>query len=107
MQSHDAYDLIEEQFNQDLDGPLGPSGPDSLFGYVAEMALPSGAVAVDAGCGEGEHAIELSTRLGLQVTGVDPVPRCVHTAQLNAPPGCPVTFAVGTAERLPLPSGSA
>jgi ubiquinone/menaquinone biosynthesis C-methylase UbiE len=107
MRGHDAYDLIEELFNTELDRSLGPSGPDSLFGYVAEMALPAGAVAVDAGCGEGEHAVELATRFGFQVTGVDPVSRCVRAAQLNAPPGCPVTFAVGLAEHLPLPSGSA
>ncbi len=107
MRVHDAYDLIEEQFNQELDGSLGPSGPDSLFRYVAEMGLPAGAVAVDAGCGEGEHAVELAVRFGFRVTGVDPVPRCVHVAQRNVPPGCPVTFAAGTAEHLPLPGGSA
>jgi SAM-dependent methyltransferase len=107
MQSHDAYDLIEEQFNRELDGSLGPSGPDSLFAYVTEMGLPAGAVALDAGCGDGEHAIELATRFSFQVTGVDPVPRCVQAAEQNAPPGCPVTFTVGTAENLPLPSGSA
>jgi ubiquinone/menaquinone biosynthesis C-methylase UbiE len=107
MRVHDAYDLIEEQFNQELDRSLGPSGPDSLLRYVAEMALPVGAVAVDAGCGEGEHAVELAVRFGFQVTGVDPVPRCVQAARRNAPPGCPVTFTAGTAESLPLPSGSA
>jgi hypothetical protein len=48
MQDHDAYDLIEEQFNHELDSSLGPMGPDSLFRYVAEMALPPGAVVVDA-----------------------------------------------------------
>jgi SAM-dependent methyltransferase len=107
MRAHDAYDLIEEQFNRELDGSLGPSGPDALFGYVAEMGLPAGAVAVDAGCGEGEHAIELATRFRFRVTGVDPVARCVRTARQNAPPGCPVSFAVGLAQQLPLPSASA
>jgi hypothetical protein len=47
MRGHDAYDLIEEQFNQDLDRSLGPTGPDGLFGHVADMALPSDAVVVD------------------------------------------------------------
>jgi ubiquinone/menaquinone biosynthesis C-methylase UbiE len=107
MRGHDAYDQIEERFNQELDRSLGPSGPDSLLRYVAEIALPSGAVVVDAGCGEGEHAVELATRFGFQVTGVDPVSRLVQAARLNAPPGCPVRFAAGTAEHLPLPSGSA
>jgi len=45
MRGHDAYDLIEERFNQELDGSLGPSGPDSLLRHMAEMALPAGAVA--------------------------------------------------------------
>jgi ubiquinone/menaquinone biosynthesis C-methylase UbiE len=107
MQVHDKYDVIEEQFNRELDESLRPSGPDSLFGYVAEMGLSADAVAVDAGCGEGEHAVELANRFGFQVTGVDPVLRLVEAAQRNAPPGCPVTFAAGTAENLPLPSGSA
>jgi len=107
MRGHDAYDLIEEQFNQDLDRSLGPTGPDALFEYVAGMALPSGAVVVDVGCGEGKHAVELATRFGFQVTGVDPVPRCVDAARLQAPPGCPVNFAIGMSEHLPLPSGSA
>jgi SAM-dependent methyltransferase len=107
MWDHDAYDLIEEQFNHELDASLNPSGPDSLFGYVAEMRLPAGAVVVDAGCGEGVHAAQLASRFGFQVTGVDPVPRRVQAAQQNAPAGCPVTFAVGTAGNLPLPSGSA
>jgi ubiquinone/menaquinone biosynthesis C-methylase UbiE len=78
---------------------------------ISVSGLPAGAVAVDAGCGEGEHAVELATRFGFRVTGVDPLPRCVQAARRNArrnaPPGAPVTFAVGTAESLPLPSGSA
>ncbi len=107
MREHDAYDLIEEQFNAELDRSLGPAGPDSLLRYVAEMALAPGSVAVDVGCGEGEYAIELAGRFGFQVTGVDPVPRCVRAARLSAPPGCQVGFAVGTAGQLPLPGGSA
>jgi SAM-dependent methyltransferase len=99
MQVQDKYDVIEEQFNRELDESLRPSGPDSLFGYVAEMGLPPGAVAVDAGCGEGEHAVELATRFGFRVTGVDPVLRLVEAARRNAPPGYPVTFAAGTAEQ--------
>jgi SAM-dependent methyltransferase len=106
MQGHDRYDQIEQQFNHELDGSLGPSGPVSLFEYVAGMGLRSSAVVVDAGCGDGEYAVELATRFGFQVTGVDPVPRCVQAAQLSVPPGCPATFAIGTAGHLPLPTGS-
>src|SRR5689334_16357847 len=59
---HDAFDLVEEQFNQALDESLGPSGPGVLYDYVAAIGLPPGSVALDAGCGEGEHAIDLSRR---------------------------------------------
>jgi SAM-dependent methyltransferase len=107
MQLHDAYDLIESDFNRQLDESLDPSGPASLFEYVKEMGLPAGAVAVDAGCGEGEYAIELAGRFGFAVTGIDVVPRLVAEARLSVPPGCPVTFDVGSVEDLPLASGSA
>jgi SAM-dependent methyltransferase len=103
---HDAFDLVEEQFNEALDESLDPSGPGVLYDYVAAMGLPAGSVALDAGCGEGEHAIDLSRRFGLRVTGVDPVARCVEAARRAAGPGDPVTFETGTAENLPMASAS-
>jgi ubiquinone/menaquinone biosynthesis C-methylase UbiE len=54
-----------------------------LYEYVAAMGLAAGPTALDAGCGEGEHALELSRRFGLQV-GVDPVARCVEAARMAA-----------------------
>ena len=75
---HDAFDLVEEQFNEALDESLDPAGPEVLYDYVAGMGLPAGAIALDAGCGEGEHAIELSRRFGLRVTGIDPVAPAPH-----------------------------
>ena len=104
--AHDAFDLVEEQFNEALDESLDPAGPGVLYDYVAGMGLPAGAVALDAGCGEGEHAIELSRRFGLRATGVDPVARCVEAARRAAGPGGPVTFETGTAENLPVASAS-
>jgi SAM-dependent methyltransferase len=103
---HDAFDLVEEQFNEALDESLDPAGPGVLYDYVAAMGLPAGAVTLDAGCGEGEHAVELSRRFGLQVTGIDPVARCVEAARLAARPGSTVTFETGTAGDLPAASGS-
>ena len=107
MGTQDAFDRIEEQFNQMLDLSLDPAGPEVLYEHVAEMALPAGAVAVDVGCGRGRHAIELSRRFGLQVTGVDPVPESVRTARQAAQPGDAVRFEVGAAERLPVATASA
>jgi ubiquinone/menaquinone biosynthesis C-methylase UbiE len=72
-------------------------GPDALYEYVAGMGLPAGAIAIDVGCGEAEHAVELSRRFGLRVTGIDPVPRCVAAARVGAQPSDNVTFEVGAA----------
>jgi SAM-dependent methyltransferase len=107
MRAQDAYDLIEEQFNEALDESLNPVGPDVLYDYVAAMDLPAGAIAIDVGCGEGEHAVELSRRFGLQVTGVDPVRRCIEAARASAKPGGTVVFEAGTTEKLPVASASA
>jgi SAM-dependent methyltransferase len=106
MRAHDTYDRIEEQFNTVLDESLDPAGPESLYEHVAAMGLPPGAVAIDVGCGEGEHAVELSRRFGLQVTGIDPVPRRVEAARAGAQPGEAVSFEVGAAEDLPVGSAS-
>jgi len=45
---HDAFDLVEEQFNEALDESLDPTGPGVLYDYVAAMGLPAGSVALDA-----------------------------------------------------------
>jgi hypothetical protein len=82
---HDAFDLVEEKFNEALDESLDPAGPGVLYDYVAGMGLAAGAIALDAGCGEGEHAIELSRRFGLRVTGIDPVAHLPHDRQAQRP----------------------
>lgn len=100
---HDAFDRIEEQFNEALDASLRPLGPDALYGYVAEMELPAGATCVDAGCGRGEHSLQLARRFGLRVTGIDPTARRMEVAG-----GEPdrVHFVTGTVESLPIASRS-
>jgi SAM-dependent methyltransferase len=107
MRSHDAFDRIEEQFGEALDESLDPAGPDVLYEYVAGMGLRAGSTAIDVGCGEGEHALELSRRFGLQVAGIDPVARCVEAARGSAPPDGSVSFDIGAADNLPVADASA
>jgi SAM-dependent methyltransferase len=107
MRNHDAFERIEEQFNTALDASLKPAGPDVLYDYVAEMGLPGGAVAIDVGSGSGRQAVELARRFGLQVTGIDPAPQRADAVREHVRPGGTVTFRAGTAEDLPIPSGSA
>jgi len=70
--AYDAYPRIEERFTAALAESLDPRGPELLFELVSRLELPTGCVAVDVGCGEGEQAIELAARFGFEVTGVDP-----------------------------------
>ena len=105
--AHDAFDRIEEQFNTALDDSLNPAGPDVLYDCVAQMKLPAGAVAIDVGSGQGRQAVELSRRFGLLVTGIDPFPQRAEAIGEHARPGDAVSFLAGTAEDLPVPSGSA
>jgi SAM-dependent methyltransferase len=103
--SYDVYPLIEEEFQQFLDGSLNPRGPGSLFDIVATLEVPADGVAIDVGCGEGQDAIELARRFGLCMHGIDPVPRNIELASsLAAAEGLSntVEFHLGTAEALPI-----
>ncbi len=114
MQSYDAFARIEEEFNDALDESLDPCGPEMLYERVAELALPAGATALDVGCGEGTHAIELAKRFRFSVVGIDPVPRHIDIARRNLANEAlsdpvladMVGFKVGAAEDLPVESGS-
>lgn len=106
--SYDAYPRIEEAFQEYLDESLAPRGPDALYDLVAALDLPPGAVAIDVGCGEGAHSIELARRFGMDVHGVDPLPRHVDLARaaLDGALSERVRFTTGTAEELPVADAS-
>jgi SAM-dependent methyltransferase len=92
-QMYDAFPLIEEEFGQALDESLSPRGPELLYELVAQMGLPPGSVVADVGCGDGRHAIRLGAEHRFDVVAIDPVPQFEGAR-------------VGTAEALPLESGS-
>lgn len=60
---------------------------------------------VDIGCGPG-GAVREAARRGATATGVDPSPAMLRVARLVTR-GRPVAWTQGTAERVPLPDGSA
>lgn len=98
---YDEYPLIEEQLESELDISLDPRGPDMLFDLVKGFGLPTGAIVVDLGCGEGTHALRLADD-GFAVTGVDPSERhvavCTEKAAARA---SRATFVSGRAEEIP------
>jgi SAM-dependent methyltransferase len=105
-QGYDLYPSVEEEINARLDESLDPRGPDQLYDIVGEFGLAAGTKAVDVGCGEGGHTMELARRFGFTVVGVDPGQRNLEEARAkNSDPR--VTFVKGSAERLPLDDESA
>jgi SAM-dependent methyltransferase len=109
--SYGAFGRIEESFHAALDESLNPRGPELLYDLVRDMGLPAGSLAVDVGCGEGRHCIQLAQRFQLTVTGLDPVPSQIEhatasLASLDPEVGGRVTFELGAAEALPLENGT-
>jgi SAM-dependent methyltransferase len=84
--------------------------PPRDFAYLYEIAaltpLAREAQLLDAGCGRGDHAFELATRLACHVTGVDPVAERVHAAATRdtRPPN--TRFIQGSLEQLPFADAS-
>lgn len=102
---HRAFDQIEEDFHRALDESLDPRGPDSLLDLVASLDLGRGAKVVDVGCGRGDRTLELASRFGFDVLGIDPDPRYQAAAAQPLPSGS-VRFRTGTAESIPVESSS-
>ena len=100
MADHLDYDAIEGELNAFVAESLDPRGPELLYDELATLHVPDGAVAVDVGCGRGEHTLELARRFGWRTLGIDPAPR--HGDR--AAPG--VTFAPAPAEAIPVDDGS-
>jgi SAM-dependent methyltransferase len=113
-QSYESYVDIADEFQLALDESLDPRGPGELYGLVDQLNLPAGALALDLGCGEGGHTIELARRFGLRVRGFDPVERHLRIARTRLAaeviaarlPGLAdaVSFEPGRIERLPVES---
>src|SRR5262245_1412281 len=103
---YEFYPGIEEEVNAALDVSLDPAGPDQLYDLVAGFGLPQASAAIDVGCGEGGHTLELARRFGFTVTGFDPVQRHIDVARAAAGDSG-VTFALGSAEAIPAADASA
>ena len=71
--SYDLFPRVEAAFHAVLEESLHPRGPEVLYDLVRDFGLPPGALAVDVGCGEGEHSLRLAERFQLTVIGLDPV----------------------------------
>ena len=102
--SYEAFADIEEEFQAALDVSLEPRGPEILYELVSAWQLRPGSLALDVGCGDGKHSLELAERFDLDVLGIDPLPRHVELARARVPSRLEgrMSFEVGVAEALPV-----
>lgn len=63
---------------------LQPRSPSSLFDLVAEIGLDATTPILDAGCGQGNYAVELVKRYGSPVAALDPVESNITSARQTA-----------------------
>lgn len=110
IESYDDFPRIEEEFQAFLDVSLNPLSSDELYDVVAGLDLPAGASVLDLGCGEGKQSLELATRFGFSMLGVDPVPRNLEVAKeaLAAAPqlGERLRFEIGSTDGIPAADSS-
>lgn len=110
--SYDAFARVEEAFKDVLDQGLDPRGPGLLHEVAAGLGLERGTPVLDVGCGEGRHTLELATRHGWRLQGIDPVERHIdlarqdlaQRARTNPTLEEAVAFELGTAENIPAPA---
>jgi SAM-dependent methyltransferase len=107
-QYYGEYEHIEEAFQAALDESLNPRGPDYLYELVLQMGLPAGARAIDLGCGDGAECVQLATRFGFAVLGIDPVAYHIDLGTKAAAehPRLDLDFVLGTADSAPVDVGS-
>ena len=108
---YDEYLDIEASAEDILGQSLHPRGPHMLFDLVKKLTLPSGALVLDVGCGEGDFSLELARPFTYNVFGIDSIPRHMkiandalkkaseHDSSLNNA----VRFTLGKAEDIPVP----
>ncbi|MGH3168093.1 MAG: class I SAM-dependent methyltransferase [Trebonia sp.] len=104
----------DELFEEALEQSLQPRGEGLLFDLVAQLGLPPGSTALDVGCREAFHCIQLARRFGFTVHGIEPVRRHLDNAAhaldslARSEPGIAarVRITESVAERLPEPDAA-
>ena len=62
---------------------LNPRGSDMLYDLFAAFGPTAQSEVIDIGCRDARYAIELATRFGCRVLGIDPAPIHIERARNN------------------------
>ena len=97
-----------DELEQLLETSLHPRPPEMLFDLVKGLGISSRARALDAGCRDARHSVELVQRFGCRVVGIDVVPDNLQRGQRRlATAGVTnrVILLQGSIEAIPLRNG--
>ena len=90
---------------QELQGLVYRRRMETVAAWAAELGLPPGAAALDAGCGAGLMSVELARR-GFSVSGTDSSPQMVQAAsERAAAQGLSIRFTAADVHQLPFGDG--
>jgi SAM-dependent methyltransferase len=92
-----------------LDEDLGGKPIDVLYDLAQELGVRASSLVLDAGCGRGNHSVQLAARFGCRVIALDPLAsnlRQVRAHVEKAKAAALVSPVGGTFERIPLDSGA-
>ncbi|HEY0079619.1 MAG TPA: class I SAM-dependent methyltransferase [Pyrinomonadaceae bacterium] len=92
-----------------LDRSLNPRPPEMLYGLVEKLKPAIDSVALDVGCGKGNHTCELARRFGFRVEGIDPLEGNLEIARRAAAEQDlieRVSFTKGSMESIPFEDAS-
>ncbi len=95
-----AYSAMSDQYIE-LFGSISQVHPDDLALIVRHLSIRPGLV-LDVGCGPGHHTAHLRSR-GVDVTGLDLVPKFIAHARATYPGG---RYELGSMHELPVSDGS-
>jgi SAM-dependent methyltransferase len=86
-----------------LDQSLGPRSFEYMYAIASELGFGApGSRVLDAGCGRGNHTVEISRRFGCEVVGFDVVFAPMNAAMRDSQLPRAVRFVQASMSRLPL-----
>ena len=103
--SDEIEEFYEQGLDKQLDESLDPRGPDLLFEIAGELGLAGASRVLDVGSRVGKQMLELRSRFGAAVVGVEPAPANLRRMKRTSP-DVPLAVVRAIGEALPFPAAA-